>query len=106
MTRSLIVQTSFLGDMVLTTPLIAYLAERGAVDVVCTPAAAALLANNPHVRETIAYDKRVADKGVGGFLRLVSRLNAGRYDAAYHAQGSSRSGALTTAARIPDRVGF
>jgi heptosyltransferase-2 len=92
--------------MVLTTPLIAYLSARGPTDVVCTPAAAALLANNPHVRETIIYDKRVTDRGVTGFMRLASRLRGHRYDAAYHAQGSSRSSALTTAARIPDRVGF
>jgi heptosyltransferase-2 len=106
MTTSLIVQTSFLGDMVLTTPLISYLATRGAVDVVCTPAAAALLANNPDVRETIVYDKRRSDSGIGGFLKLASRLRAKRYDAAYHAQGSVRSGALTLAAGIHDRVGF
>jgi heptosyltransferase-2 len=106
MTNSLVVQTSFLGDMVLTTPLIAYLADRGAVDVVCTPAAAALLANNPLVRETIVYDKRGKDRGVGGFLRMASRLRASKYDAAYHAQGSSRSGALTMTAGIDDRVGF
>jgi heptosyltransferase-2 len=105
-TTSLVVQTSFLGDMVLTTPLIACLAGVGPVDVVCTPAAGALLANNPHVREIIVYDKRHADGGVSGFLKLASRLRAARYDAAYHAQGSSRSGALTFAARIPDRVGF
>lgn len=106
MTTSLVVQTSFLGDMVLTTPLLAYLAERGTVDVVCTPAAATLLANHPAVREVIVYDKRGRDRGMGGFLRLASRLRANHYDAAYHAQGSARSGALTGAARIPDRVGF
>lgn len=106
MTASLVVQTSFLGDMVLTTPLLTYLADRGPVDVVCTPAAAALLANHPAVRQVIVYDKRGADGGLAGFLRLASRLRAAGYDAAYHAQGSARSGALTAAARIPDRVGF
>ncbi|HEY4130742.1 MAG TPA: lipopolysaccharide heptosyltransferase II [Gemmatimonadaceae bacterium] len=106
MTASLVIQTSFLGDMVLTTPLIAYLASRGVVDVVCTPAAAALLANNPDVRETIVYDKRGSDRGVSGFLKLASRLRAKRYDAAYHAQGSARSGSLSLAAGIRDRVGF
>jgi heptosyltransferase II len=104
--ESLVVQTSFLGDMVLTTPLIGWLADRGPVDVVCTPAASALLANNPRVREVIVYDKRKNDSGVSGFMRLASRLRANKYDAAYHAQGSSRSAALTAAARIPDRVGF
>ena len=103
---SLVIQTSFLGDMVLTTPLIAYLAERGPVDVVSTPAAAALLANHPHVRERIVYDKRGADSGVGGFFRMASRLRGGRYATAYLAQGSVRSGALAAAAGIRDRVGF
>jgi len=106
MNSSLVVQTSFLGDMVLTTPLLAYLAERGVVDVVSTPAAAALLANHPAVREVIVYDKRGKDRGIGGFLRLASQLRAKQYDVAYHAQGSPRSGALTAAAGIQDRVGF
>jgi heptosyltransferase-2 len=106
MTASLNIQTSFLGDMELTTPLIAYLAERGPVDVVSTPAAAALLANHPGVRERIVYDKRGGDSGVGGFLRMASRLRAKKYDAAYLAQGSARSGALVRAAGIGDRVGF
>ena len=106
MTSSLVVQTSFLGDVVLTTPLIAHLADAGPVDIVCTPAATALLANNPRIRNVIAYDKRAADSGVGGFLRLASQLKANRYDSAYHAQGSSRSAALTATARIRDRVGF
>lgn len=103
---SLVVQTSFIGDMVLTTPLIAWLATSGPVDVVVAPRTAGLLANNPDVREVIAYDKRGADRGVRGFARMTSRLRAGRYDAAYLAQGSVRSGALAFAAGIRDRVGF
>jgi len=104
--NSLIVQTSFLGDMVLTTPLIAYLAKRGPVDVVCTPAASALIANHPAVREAIVYDKRGADRGVGGMVRMAAQLRARAYDSAYFAQGSVRSGAIGALARIPDRVGF
>src|ERR1043165_6554246 len=103
---SLVIQTSFLGDMVLTTPLIAHLAEQGPVDVVCTPAAAGLLANNPSVREVIVYDKRGRDSGVMGFRRLAARLRANTYTTAYLAQGSVRSGALAAAARIPERHGF
>src|SRR5262245_25031099 len=105
-TTSLVVQTSFLGDMVLTTPLLAYLAQRGSVDVVCTPAASGLLANHPAVRDVIVYDKRGVDRGLRGFLRLAKRLRSANYDCAYHAQGSIRSGALTLAAGIRDRVGF
>ena len=103
---SLVVQTSFLCDMVLTTPLLAHLAGEGPVDVVAIPSSAGLLANHPAVRELIAYDKRGADRGMGGLLRLARRLRAGRYGAAYLAQGSVRSGALVWLARIPKRVGF
>lgn len=103
---SLIIQTSFLGDTVLTTPMIAWLAGIGPVDVVATPRAAELLANNPDVREVIVYDKRGADRGIGGFLRVAARLRARHYDAAYVAQGSVRSGALALAAGIRERVGF
>ncbi|MCC7194578.1 MAG: lipopolysaccharide heptosyltransferase II [Gemmatimonadaceae bacterium] len=106
MPTSLVIQTSFLGDTVLTTGLVAELARLGAVDVVATPAAADLLANNADVRECIVYDKRGADAGIGGMLRLASRLRRPRYDAAYLAQGSWRSAALAAAARIPRRVGF
>ena len=106
MTTSLVVQTAFLGDAILTTPLIAELAKRGPVDVVTTPAAAGVLANNPAIRSLIAYDKHGADSGVSGFLRLAGQLRRTHYDAAYLAQQSARSAALAFASGAPRRVGF
>jgi heptosyltransferase II len=103
---SLVIQTSFLGDTVLTTPLLAQLANRGPVDVVTTPASAALLANHPAVRAVIVYDKRGGDRGIRGLLRLARRLRASRYDVALLAQGSWRSAVLTLLAGIPSRIGF
>lgn len=103
---SLVVQTSFLGDMVLTTPLIAELALGGPVDVVAIPGSAGLLANSPDVREVVVYDKRGADRGAAAFLRLARRLARGGYSAAYLAQGSVRSAALVLAAGVTRRVGF
>ena len=106
MSSTLVIQTSFLGDTVLTTPLLAQLANRGPVDVVTTPASAALLANHPAVRTVIPYDKRGADRGIRGVLRLARQLRRTGYDLALLAQGSWRSAALATLARIPSRVGF
>ena len=103
---SLVIQTSFLGDTVLTTPLIAELARRGPVDVVTTPASAALLRNHPFVRSVIPYDKRGKDRGVLGFMRMAIRLRRLGHDAAYMAQGSIRSAALALAAGVRRRVGF
>jgi heptosyltransferase-2 len=110
--HQLVVQTSFLGDTVLTTPLIAELAKRGPVDVVVTPASAPLLARNPDIHELIVYDKRGADSGLLGFRRLAQRVRApdAREGAppavAYLAQRSMRSGALALAAGYTRRVGF
>ena len=106
MTSSLVIQTSFLGDTVLTTPLIAELARGGPVDVVTTPASAGILANHPGIRAVIPYDKRRADRGARGFLRMAGRLRRFGYDAAYLAQGSLRSAALAVAAGARRRVGF
>ena len=107
---SLVVQTSFLGDVVLTTPLINELARRGPVDVVVRPDAAALLADNPDVRHLVVYDKRGADRGVGGVWRVGRRLGAlgrpGERRTAYLAQGSPRSAALALVAGCAERVGF
>ena len=109
---SLVIQTSFLGDVVLTTPLLAELASRGPVDVVVTPAAAALLANHPAVRDLLVFDKRGADDGMAGLWRFARGLRK-RSDgttreiaAAYLAQGSMRSASLALFAGIRERVGF
>jgi heptosyltransferase-2 len=103
---SLVVQTAFLGDVVLTTPLLIALARRGPVDVVTTPAASALLEGHPAVRAVIAYDKRGAERGVASLTRLARRLREARYDAAYVPHRSLRSAVLVRLARIPRRVGF
>ena len=103
---SLVVQTSFLGDVVLTTPLIAELARRGEVDVLATRPGAEILSNNPAIRSTIVYEKRGADRGLAGFARIARRLRNTPYDVAYMAQGSLRSAALALTAGIRHRVGF
>jgi heptosyltransferase-2 len=103
----LVIQTAFLGDVVLTTPLLARLAARfGPVDVVTTPAAAPLIETHPAVRRVIRYDKRGADRGVAGFRRLSERLAETGYAAAYLPHRSWRSAALAFTAQIPERIGF
>lgn len=113
---SLVIQTSFLGDLILTTPLIAELAGRGPVDVVVTPGAAPLLANNPSIRDVIVYDKRGDDRGLFGLwgssrkLRSRAGTEGGQEKrgstVAYLAQGSVRSAMLAILAGVSERVGF
>lgn len=107
LTSSLVIQTSFLGDVVLTTPLIATLTTRGPVDVVTTPPGASILANNRDVRRLIVYDKRVKDRGPSALLRIARLIRAqSPADTAYLAQGSWRSATLALAAGYRQRIGF
>lgn len=104
---SLVIQTSFLGDVILTTPLIAELAKRGPVDVLVTPTGAAALANNPHIRTVIPYDKRGTYGAALGLWETIREIRARRpYDAAYLAQGSFRSGLIAMMTGATERIGF
>ena len=104
---ALIIQTAFLGDVVLTTPLLSVLAQRyGPVDVVTTPAAAGLLEHHPAVNEVIRYDKHGAQRGWRGFLRLARELRRRTYQRVYLPHRSLRSAALALRTGAPVRVGF
>jgi len=104
---SLVVQTAFLGDVVLSTPLLETLAAAsGPVDVVTTPAATPLLETHAAVRHVIPYDKRGADRGLSGLRRLADRLRAEHYAVAYLPHRSLRSAALAYLAAVPRRIGF
>ena len=107
MSTSLVIQTSFLGDVILTTPLIAELAKRGPVDVLVTPQGAAALANNPDIRTVLRYDKRSTYGSALGLWHTIKEIRSRRpYDTAYLAQGSFRSGLLAMLTGAKERIGF
>jgi heptosyltransferase-2 len=104
---TLVIQTAFLGDVILTTPLLAVLAERyGPVDLVTTPAAAILLESNAAVRRVIRYDKRGKESGLRGIVALARSLQAEAYARVYLPHRSWRSGVIARMANIPERIGF
>lgn len=106
--RGLVIQTAFPGDVILSTPLIRRAAERlgSPVDVLTTPAAAPVLANNPFIRDVLLFDKNGAERSIAAAWRMSQKLKARRYHTAYLAQASYRSALIAWAARIPRRIGF
>ena len=105
----LVPQTSFLGDVVLTTPLFAALRQRlrpRRLAVLVRPDAASLLDGHPDVDDVLVDDKRGATRGIGGLLRVASRLRAQRFDLAVSPHRSLRTALVLAAARIPRRIGF
>ncbi|MGA3244435.1 MAG: lipopolysaccharide heptosyltransferase II [Bacteroidota bacterium] len=104
-----VIQTAFIGDAVLTLPLIQVVRKNyqaSKVDIVVAPRSKELFVNHPDIREVIAFDKRGKDRGIGGLLRLAKHLQSRAYDLALIPHRSLRSAALAFLAGIPARIGF
>ena len=99
---TLVIQTAFLGDVVLTTPLLSRLAERdGPVDVVTTPAAAGLLEHHPAVHAVMRYDKHGSQRGWRGLWQLGKLLRGRGYHRVVLPHQSLRSAALALCSGAP-----
>lgn len=107
--RVLVVQTSFLGDTVLTLPLLSEIKRRfshAKLSLLCTPLARELLAGHPAIDEIIVDEKRQTDRGWMGLWRKAELLRSKEFTMALCPHKSFRSGILLFLARIPFRVGF
>jgi heptosyltransferase-2 len=107
--RILLLQTSFIGDTVLTLPLIAEIKLRfpsSRLAVLCSPAGRELLQDHPDIDELIIDDKRKADSGFGGLRRKAAALKQMGFTIAITPHKSLRSALLLYWAGIPVRVGF
>jgi heptosyltransferase-2 len=105
----LVVQTAFVGDVILVLPLLALLHQTfpgSNITAVTIPAAAELLSGQPGVQGVIAYDKRGGDRGLRGLLATASRIRAAGFDIAVIPHRSLRSALLCRLAGIPVRIGF
>lgn len=105
--RILIIQTAFIGDVILITPLIRAVKElypTASIDALVVPAAAGLLKNNPDLAELLTYSKR--DRALLSMGRMISKLKAKGYDMAISPHSSGRTHLLMYLARIPMRIGF
>jgi heptosyltransferase II len=105
----LVVQTSFLGDTVLTLPLLSEIKRRypaGKLTLLCAPVSAELLRSHELIDEVIVDDKRRQDAGILGLWRKAKALQKRRFTLAISPHKSLRSALLLFLARIPHRVGF
>lgn len=107
--KLLIIQTAFLGDAVLTTPLVSALRERyphSRIEVLCTPEIAEVFRRHPAVDELILFDKRGQDRSWWRRWRLVRCLAERRFGVAILPHRSFTSALLARGAGIPRRIGF
>jgi len=107
--RILIVQTSYLGDTILSTPVIAgvhHLYPEAELWMMTTPAGTGLVARDPLLAGVIPFDKRQRNAGAAGILRMGRALRDKGFERAYAVQRSYRTALTLLAAGIPNRTGF
>lgn len=107
--RLLVVQTAFLGDVVLTTPLLRELRRaqpRSRLSVLTTRTGAAVLDGMACIDELIVLDKGWSRSGVTSTRRVLRRLRHAAFDVAVAAHRSVRSGLLVRLSGAPLRIGF
>lgn len=107
--KILVIQTAFIGDAVLTLPMIQELFRvhhSPVIDVLCIPASAEIFSSSPCVRNTLVYDKRGTDKGVTGMVKLAARLRKEKYDMIFSPHRSFRTSLLVLSSGVRNTTGF
>lgn len=109
MKKILIIQTAFLGDVILTTPLVKAtrkLFPEAQLSFLLIPQTKGVFSNNPYLDDIIVYDKKRDEKKVSDFFRLVKKIRQKKFDLALTPHRSLRSALLAYLSKIPERIGF
>ncbi|MBD3170423.1 MAG: lipopolysaccharide heptosyltransferase II [candidate division Zixibacteria bacterium] len=108
MVKTVVIQTAFLGDLLLTLPLIKALKlqdPEGEIHVLARGGCGEVLQSNPEVDAVMEYDK----SGNGTGLNMgasIAELRYRHFDRAVIPHKSLRSALIALLAEIPERVGF
>jgi heptosyltransferase-2 len=105
----LVIQTAFIGDAILTLPLVQVLKKNhpsSSIDIVVVPRTAEIFSNHPALYTIISYDKHGIDKGIIGLLRLRTILHSRKYDLIIVPHRSFRSAFLTWSLKPTMSIGF
>lgn len=105
--RVLVIQTAFLGDVVLTTPLFRAVKEHwpeGYLAALVIPETASILAGLPTVDDVIAYDKRAG--GARELHRVIRKVRGEKFDVVLSPHRSIRSGTIAWLSGAGRRIGY
>ncbi len=104
---ALIIQTAFIGDVILATPLIENVRERypeAHINVLVNQNTAALLQNHPKVRQTYVWNKK--RRKYAALIELIKMLRRNHYDLVINCHRFASSGLLTAGSGAKMKVGF
>jgi heptosyltransferase-2 len=104
---TLLIQTAFIGDVILATALVEYLAQHepyAPLDVLVRRGNEGLLAGNPHIRRVLIWDKK--SRKYPNLLRLLRQIRQEEYYQVVTLQRFASTGFLTAFSGAPLRAGF
>ena len=107
MKKFLIIQTAFIGDVVLATPLASALKEQypeSTVHFLVRKGNESLLENNPNVDRVLIWYKKKSK--IINLFRLVRRIRKQKYDAVYNLHRYMSTGILTWLSGANRKLGF
>lgn len=102
--KVLIIQTAFLGDAILTLPMVQVLKEKNPdwqIDFLCIPATSILFKHNPLINKLIVYNKRGGDS-----FRRIKKEVKNNYDIVISPHRSSRSSLIAYFSKAKERITF
>ncbi|HEX8425167.1 glycosyltransferase family 9 protein [Hymenobacter sp.] len=103
----LLIQTAFIGDVILATALLDHLHQTEPdtpVDFLVRKGNESLLQQHPHVRQVLVWDKK--NSKYQGLWRLLQQIRAAHYGRVITLQRFASTGFLTAFSGAPERIGF
>jgi heptosyltransferase-2 len=104
-----IIQTSFLGDAVLTLPMIQKLKEifpNSSISVLCIPSTKEIFDHSSDVDDVIVYDKRDKQKSLSSFIGLIKLIRKNKFSRIYSPHRSFRTSMLVLFSGTGTTFGF
>lgn len=107
MTTFLIIQTAFIGDVVLATALVEKLRlhyPEASIDFLVRKGNEGLLTGHPHLREVLVWDKKGAK--YSGLYRIGKKIRAKKYNHIINVQRFAATGIITAFSGAGETIGF
>jgi ADP-heptose:LPS heptosyltransferase len=107
MKRILIIQTAFIGDVILATPLIEKLKRfypKSEIDFLLRKGNEGLLKDHPKINQILIWNKR--NSKYNSLAKLGREVRGNKYDLLINLQRFASSGLLTTSSKAKVKIGF
>lgn len=107
MKKFLVIQTAFIGDVVLSTAIAEKLHRHfpdAAIHYLVRKGNESLLANNPNIHEVLVWDKK--KNKIRNLLQLLKKIRKEKYDKVINLQRFAATGFLTAFSGAGERIGF